>query len=209
MSLSFSDAAKAKKLRDYFARHGRIYIVINATLDEVDVPEQFRGDPALRLVLNARMPQPIFIHDDVIESDFTFSGQIHACRIPMHSIWATYLPEGALDQGIIWDDSVPEMIQSIVQAVRSNIHTQDSANAGTVSDPGSEQSANKQPLLRSVEPSGHAPADNPARASKTSAETHSDQDASEPAFDADTSDSATSDSTADKGRKVRHLRVIK
>ncbi|MDX8407078.1 MAG: ClpXP protease specificity-enhancing factor SspB [Mariprofundaceae bacterium] len=125
MSLSFSDAAKAKKLREYFARHGRIYIVVNATLDEVDVPEHFRGDPALRLVLNSRMPQPILIRDDLLESDFSFSGTTYPCRIPMHAIWATYLPEGDLEQGIIWDDCVPEMIQSIVKAVRNNIHAAD------------------------------------------------------------------------------------
>ncbi len=121
MSLSFSDAAKAKQLRDYFSRYGRIYIVVDATREEVIVPESLRGDPALRLVLNVRMPQQIRIGDDLLDSDFSFSGQIFSCRIPMHTIWATYLPEGDLEQGIIWDDSVPEMIKAIVQAVRSNM----------------------------------------------------------------------------------------
>jgi len=129
MSLSFSDAAKAKKLREYFARHGRVYIVVNATLEEVDVPDQFRGDPALRLILNSRMPQPIFIHDDMLQSDFSFSGHTYPCRIPMHAIWASYLPDGDLEQGIIWDDCVPEMIQSLVKAVRSNIKAVDDAPA--------------------------------------------------------------------------------
>ncbi len=134
MSLSFSDAAKAKKMREYFARHGRIYIVVNATLEEVDVPEHFRGDPALRLVLNARMPQPILIRDDMLESDFSFSGQVYPCRIPMHAIWATYLPDSDLEQGIIWDDCVPEMIRSIVRAVRSNIHAADDDAPPTATD---------------------------------------------------------------------------
>lgn len=121
MSLSFSDAAKAKQLREYFNRHGRIYIVVDATQDDVIVPDHLRGDPALRLVLNVRMPQPIHIHDDRLDSEFSFSGQICSCHIPMHTIWAAYLPEGDLEQGLIWDDSVPEMIRAIVQAVRSNI----------------------------------------------------------------------------------------
>jgi len=121
MSLSFSDAAKAKQLRKYFNRHSRIYIVVDATHDEVIVPESLHGDPALRLVLNVRMPQMIKIGDDRLDSDFSFSGQIFSCQIPMHTIWATYLPEGELEQGIIWDDSVPEMVQAIVQSVRSNM----------------------------------------------------------------------------------------
>ena len=123
MSLSFSDAAKAKKLKDFFARHGRIYIVVNATSDDVQVPDHFRGDPALRLVLNSRMPQPIYIRDDAVDSDFSFSGQVYSCHIPMHTIWAAYLPEGDLEQGLIWDNDVPEMIRSIVQAVRG-MHNQ-------------------------------------------------------------------------------------
>ncbi|WP_100264615.1 ClpXP protease specificity-enhancing factor SspB [Mariprofundus ferrinatatus] len=121
MSLSFTDAAKAKQLREYFARNGRIYIVIDATGDDVQVPESLMGDPALRLVLNARMPQAIHIRDDALDSDFSFSGTIFPCKIPMHRIWAAYLPEGDLEQGIIWDDAVPEMIRAIVQAVRSNL----------------------------------------------------------------------------------------
>jgi len=121
MSLSFSDAAKAKQLREYFNRHSRIYIVVDATRDEVIVPEGLHGDPALRLVLNVRMPQMIKIGDDRLDSDFSFSGQIFSCQIPMQTIWAAYLPEGDLEQGIIWDDSVPEMIKAIVQAVRSNM----------------------------------------------------------------------------------------
>jgi len=121
MSLSFSDAAKAKKLREYFNHHGRIYIVVDATQDDVLVPESLSGDPALRLVLNMRMPQMIHINDDRLDSDFSFSGQTFSCQIPMHTIWAAYLPDGELEQGIIWDDSVPEMIKAIVQAVRSNM----------------------------------------------------------------------------------------
>lgn len=120
MSISFSDAAKAKQLREYFARHGRIYIVVDATGDDVRVPEQFRGDPALRLVLNVRMPQPIFIRDDALESEFSFSGRPFPCRIPMHAIWAAYLPNGDLNAGIVWDDDVPEVIRSVVQAVRAH-----------------------------------------------------------------------------------------
>lgn len=121
MSLSFTDAAKARQLKEYFNRHGRIYIVVDATSDDVQLPDHLKGDPALRLVLNVRMPQPIHIRDDRVDSDFSFSGVVYACSIPMHTIWGAYLPEGELEQGIIWDDSVPEMIRAIIQAVRSNV----------------------------------------------------------------------------------------
>ncbi len=119
MSLSFANAAKAKKLNEFFQKHARIYVVVDATSDEVIVPNFLKGDPALRLVLNLRMPQPIHIRDDALESDFSFSGQVYTCRIPMDRIWATYLPEGDMEHGIVWEEDVPETIRAVVNAVRS------------------------------------------------------------------------------------------
>jgi stringent starvation protein B len=143
MSLSFSDAAKAKQLRDFFARHGRIYIVVDATGDEVDIPEYLKGDPALRLVLNVRMPQPIHIRDDMIDSEFSFSGQVYRCRIPMCMIWATYLPGGEMEQGIIWEQDMPEMIRSVVQAVRG---LQDAQPGGEEASVQAEPEARDAPM---------------------------------------------------------------
>jgi len=118
MSLSFANAAKAKKLKEFFHQHGRIYIVVDATSDEVVVPDFLKGDPALRLVLNMRMPQVIHIREDALESNFSFSGQSYTCRVPMGRIWAAYLPEGDMEQGIIWEENVPETIRAVVSAVR-------------------------------------------------------------------------------------------
>ena len=118
MSIELAGAAKARELREYFSRHGRIYIVVNTTGDDVLVPEYLHGDPALRLVLNVRMPQHIRITDDCLESDFTFSGSPFHCVIPMHAIWAAYMPEQQLENGILWEDDVPEMIRAVVKAVR-------------------------------------------------------------------------------------------
>jgi stringent starvation protein B len=119
MSIEFAGAAKARELRKYFSRHGRIYIVVNTTVDDVLVPEHLRGDPALRLVLNVRMPQHIHIGDEALESDFSFSGSVFHCVIPMHAIWAAYIPEQQLENGILWENDVPETIRAVVRAVRS------------------------------------------------------------------------------------------
>jgi len=118
MSIEFAGAAKARELRKYFSRHGRIYIVVNATGDDVLIPEHLQGDPALRLVLNVRMPQNIHISDEALESDFSFSGTPFHCVIPMHAIWAAYIPEQQLENGILWENDVPETIRAVVKAVR-------------------------------------------------------------------------------------------
>jgi len=36
----------------------------------------------------------------------------------MHAIWAAYMPEQQLENGILWEDDVPEMIRAVVKAVR-------------------------------------------------------------------------------------------
>lgn len=118
MTIQFSNAAKAKQLHEFFQKHGRVYIVVDATRDDVGVPDFLQGDPALRLVLNSRMPQPIYIRDDALTSDFSFSGQSHSCHIPMSSIWAAYQPDGELEQGLMWEDCVPESIRVVVNATR-------------------------------------------------------------------------------------------
>lgn len=118
MSIQFEDALKAKKLRNYFHEKGRIYIVVDATSDEVDVPEFLRGDPALRLVLNTRMPQPINIRDGFVSSNFSFSGVAYHCVIPLHRIWAAHIPEQDLDSGLMWDDCIPETVKLVFDMTR-------------------------------------------------------------------------------------------
>ncbi len=135
MSIEFAGAAKARELREYFSRHTRIYIVVNTTGDDVIVPEHLRGDPALRLVLNARMPQHIRISAESVESDFTFSGSPFHCVIPMQAIWAAYMPEQQLENGILWEDDVPETIREVVKAVhsvRDDISLDDENSSGAI-----------------------------------------------------------------------------
>ncbi len=112
--MSFEDKIKARQLSDYFNLHGRIYIVIDATADAVSVPTHLKGDPTLRLALNTRMPQAIYIRDDGVSSTLSFSGQPHDCHIPLEYIWAAYQPDGDLEDGLIWEDAVPEVIRTAI-----------------------------------------------------------------------------------------------
>lgn len=117
VAINFENALKAKQLRKFFNEKGRIYIVVDAISDDVIVPEFLQGDPALRLVLNTRMPQPIYIRDGFVESNFSFSGVAHHCVIPMNRIWAAYVPEQDLTSGLVWDDCVPETVKMVLDAV--------------------------------------------------------------------------------------------
>jgi len=117
MSINFEDALhakrKAKQLRDYFNKYGRIFILVDATSHDVQLPDALKGDVALPLVLNSRMPQPIYIKDTHLESNFSFSGIAHQCVIPMSRIWAAYLPDSDLSSGLVWDDAMPETMKLV------------------------------------------------------------------------------------------------
>jgi len=119
LDVSWADAAKARKLRHFFQKHGRVYIVVDADSDDVRVPESIKGDPALRLVLNVRMPQSVHILDHALESDFSFSGKVFPCHIPMRRIWAAYVPEQAPGAGILWENDMPAAVRTVVSAVRT------------------------------------------------------------------------------------------
>lgn len=151
MSLSFVNAAKAKKLNEFFQKHGRIYVVVDATSDEVIVPAFLKGDPALRLVLNMRMPQPIYIREDALESDFSFSGQVYSCRIPMDRIWAAYLPEEDMEHGIVWEENVPETIKAVVSAVQS-LHEDEPTGESSEEKSVEEMPVEEQPVAAADEP---------------------------------------------------------
>jgi stringent starvation protein B len=129
MSIDFSQKAKAKQLNDYFQSSGRIYIVIDGTADAVDVPAYLKGDPALRLALNVRMRQPIYIRDEGVSSVLSFSGQAHDCFVPLQYIWAAYEPDGDLESGLIWEDAVPEVVRA---ALLSQTNAQSATATETV-----------------------------------------------------------------------------
>ncbi|MFQ5354887.1 MAG: ClpXP protease specificity-enhancing factor SspB [Mariprofundaceae bacterium] len=118
MESNIANAAKTRKLKKYFERHGRIFIVVDATRDGVVLPDHLREDPALKLILNVRMPQPIYFRDGYLESTFSFSGQSFACHIPLEAIWAAYLSNQEIDNGIMWEEDMPESVREVLNAVR-------------------------------------------------------------------------------------------
>ncbi len=128
MESNIANAAKARKLKQYFERHGRIFIVVDASRDGVVLPDHLLGDPALKLILNVRMPQPIYFRDDYLESTFSFSGQSFACHIPLEAIWAACLSNQEIDNGMIWEKDMPESVQEVLSAVR-NLQETDSGQS--------------------------------------------------------------------------------
>lgn len=132
-SIDLHRVAKAKQLQAFLQEQVRIYIMVDATRDDVDVPEFLQGDPALRLVLNLRMPQIITIDYASIRSDLSFSGQVHACTIPLDAVWAACDKNGDMTAGLFWEESVPSLMREAMR-VLSDVDLADSTIEHSVDD---------------------------------------------------------------------------
>ncbi len=127
---TMDDARKAREIRDYFDRYGKIHLIVDATRDDVTVPPHLKGDPALCLLLNVRMPQRIDIGKDGVASCLSFSGQPFSCHVPMAAIWAVYQPQGSLEEGLVWPEAIPSEVQQVMQTLIADAEDEDEGRAG-------------------------------------------------------------------------------
>lgn len=112
---------KAEVVRFLLEQEGRVMLCIDATQDGVDAPKRLTSDQGLRLILNEKMPQPIDVGKDAIESELRFGGIPHYCIIPYVALWGAFNPDTG--HGMFWPESMPE-------AIRTNFernHTLDAA----------------------------------------------------------------------------------
>jgi len=143
----FSRAAKARSLNDFFHAQGRIYIVVDATREDVILPEHLKGELSLHLVLNTKMPQIIEIKAKGVRSRFSFGGVSSDCIIAMDAIWAAFVPAGRMDDGLFWEDAMPALLrEKIALAAQAEAAQQNNPDDQAVAAPSRE----KKPHLRVV-----------------------------------------------------------
>lgn len=99
---------KASVIRYLLKTEGRVMLCLDASREGVDVPRRFRNDPALMLVFNTNMPQPIDIGKESVSSELRFGGIPHYCVIPYTALWSAFNPD--TNHGMFWSDSVPSSV---------------------------------------------------------------------------------------------------
>ncbi|MDX8393230.1 MAG: ClpXP protease specificity-enhancing factor SspB [Mariprofundales bacterium] len=132
--MEFEHKRKAKQLHDYFMQQGRIFIVVDATQDDVELPQHCLEDPSLRLILNTRMPHRIIIDDKGVHTTLSFGGIAHTCFIPLDSIWAAYssADEDMFDKGLVWENSMPESMAVLMRAMFDAVLDEDDAKPADI-----------------------------------------------------------------------------
>jgi len=129
MLQTLNQAQKSKDIQAFFQEQGRIHIVVDARREDVILPAHLKGNPALRLVLNCRMPQSIHFFHNRIESKFSFSGVSSLCIIPIQAIWAACHPEHIIDSDLMWEDDIPDILLTSVAEAEAQEVTQPTPQA--------------------------------------------------------------------------------
>ncbi len=135
---------KAREIRDYLDKCIRVHLLVDSTREGVEAPEHLMGDPGLCILLNVRMPQRIDITAEGVASALSFSGQPFACFFPLDAIWAAYQPGGALDQGLIWPESVPIQVQRSMVAAMEQVQADDAAPSEVTGDAATDDGLSAQ-----------------------------------------------------------------
>ena len=100
---------KAEVIRLLLETEGRVMVCLDAAYEGVDVPSRFAGDRGLMLVLNRKMPQPIEVGAEAVESELRFGGVPHYCVIPYGAIWSVFNPD--TNHGMLWPESMPDSVR--------------------------------------------------------------------------------------------------
>ncbi|MBF0611012.1 MAG: hypothetical protein G8345_22260 [Magnetococcales bacterium] len=105
---------KMEVVKYFLEKEGRVMLCVDASFPGVEVPRRFAGDKGLRLILSVRMPQPIEIGSETIESELRFNGIPHYCILPYGAMWGAYNPDSG--HGLFWPADMPLEIRDSYEA---------------------------------------------------------------------------------------------
>lgn len=174
---------KARVIRFLLGTEGRIMLCLDAAWEGVEVPRRFLDDPALMLVLNREMPQPIHFLSDAVASELRFGGIPHYCIIPYAALWSVFNPDSI--RGMLWLDSVPERVSDahgVLHMPMELVTTEEvdlwhdeegeahpevaTADGDAQDQPGPASAQEKAPFLRVIEGRGETPPEEAATQSR-------------------------------------------
>lgn len=104
-------SAHKRKLVEELMGQGPILVHVDARVEGVSVPDQFRSQPRLVLRFGYQLSPPIVdlhVGDDAIRGTLTFGGQPFTCKVPWHALYAVVAE--ADGQGMVWPEDVPDEI---------------------------------------------------------------------------------------------------
>lgn len=106
---------KRRQLLDMLDR-GLVMVHLDPRREGVIVPEQFRGDPVLRLNIAYGFNLPALdVGEEGVYAILSFSRQNFGCTLPWDAIFALTSPDDGHD-GVVWPSSAPPEFHSFFSA---------------------------------------------------------------------------------------------
>lgn len=100
--------SKLDVLKECLDRPGPTMVMLDSRREGVDVPDQHRGNPTLRLNLSLRFSGQLTVEDDRVVVDLRFAGTPHRCILPFSAVFLIGHRDG---NPVIWvDDAPPEVV---------------------------------------------------------------------------------------------------
>lgn len=80
------------------------YIVVDATMDAVKVPEQYVRDGRIVLNINPPAVHNLLLANEAVSFEARFGGQPHAVYVPMEAVSAIYAKENGRGMVFGWEE---------------------------------------------------------------------------------------------------------
>jgi len=120
MSRDMSDpersAAEKRRQLQVMLDAGLVMLHLDPRADDVIVPQQFKGDPVLRLNLAWGFNLPALdVGVDGVYAVLSFNRQNFGCTLPWSAVFAMTAPDSG-HEGVVWPESVPAELAPYFQA---------------------------------------------------------------------------------------------
>lgn len=111
------DQTSKRSAVEELLEQGMVLVTVDATADDVTVPEHLQDDPQLRLNLSFRFGLPMELDDWGVRATLTFAGHPFDCRLPWSSIYL--IVSHVSGRPVLFPRDVPEsLMQAFAEATR-------------------------------------------------------------------------------------------
>ena len=104
---------------------GDTMICLDSGYPDVQVPEGYKGNEDLRLILNLNFRHSITMLPDGIQAELLFGGVPFLCWIPYDCLWAVYNPDTG--EGYLWPGQTPVTLLDLLGGKMESMQTKKGA----------------------------------------------------------------------------------
>lgn len=136
-SMGSSDEKRSDEKREQFEewmQGEHVLLHVDASNEDVDVPLQYQGNPALALKLSYYFQGEVTHDESEVVSYLKFDGNYSRCVLPWNSVWGITASSG---ENRVWPEDVPREVY--LQMARAKLSTMSKKLFGKFGGPDGEE----------------------------------------------------------------------